>query len=100
MVWGSFPDAVDVVKPNDIFHLLMSHFHLGCLKVADSYTYFSYLMVNLRYFRLMFFGLVLDVVHSVGQCMSGNVGICGWHGIMNDGCPFVVKIGSSDDYFS
>ena len=48
MVWGSFPDAVDVVKPNDIFHLLMSHFHLGCLKVADSYTYFSYLsLINL-----------------------------------------------------
>ena len=27
VVWGSFSDAVDVVEPNDIFHLLMSHFH-------------------------------------------------------------------------
>ena len=48
----------------------------------------------------MFFGLVLKVVHGVGQCMSGNVGACCWHRVVNYGYPFVIEVCSSDDDFS
>ena len=49
---------------------------------------------------LMFFSVVLEVVHGVGQGMGGDVGLCSWHSIVNNGCPFVVEIRSSDYDFS
>ena len=48
----------------------------------------------------MFFSVVLEVVHGVGQGMGGDVGICSWHSIVNNGCPFVVEVRSSDYDFS
>ena len=99
MVWGAFPNAVDVMEPDNIFHLLVSRLHFRCLKVTDSYAYFGYLMINFYQLTLMFFGVVLKIVHGVGQGVSGDVGICGWHSVMDNRNPFVVKIGTSDDDF-
>ena len=96
MIWSALANACDVVEPDNVFYFLVSHFHLQSFQIPNPSTNFGDLMVKFYDVRFVFFSVVLNVVHGICQCMSRDVRACGWHGIVNNSCPFVVKVGSSD----